>query len=183
MPTRLTRSVCCARAASGHAAAAPPSSVMNSRRVLIRSLRLCVKRNASDTVIPMALAVLRLMASSNFVGCSMGRSCGCLPCKIFCTNLAPCRNDAGPSAPNGINPPISTNTRVVDAAGRPYLIAKSVSGLIAKLPSTTSASACSVFIVEKAPSRSSGPRTITTGCISMPVGRPAMRTSSSIALA
>ena len=29
---RRTRSVCCARAASGHAAAAPPSSVMNSRR-------------------------------------------------------------------------------------------------------------------------------------------------------
>jgi hypothetical protein len=27
---------CCARAASGHAAAAPPSSVMKSRRVLIR---------------------------------------------------------------------------------------------------------------------------------------------------
>ena len=29
---RRTRSGCCARAASGHAAAAPPSSVMNSRR-------------------------------------------------------------------------------------------------------------------------------------------------------
>jgi uncharacterized protein YchJ len=27
---------CCARAASGHATAAPPSSVMNSRRVLIQ---------------------------------------------------------------------------------------------------------------------------------------------------
>ena len=32
-PTRRTRSTCCARAATGHAAAAPPSSVMNSRRV------------------------------------------------------------------------------------------------------------------------------------------------------
>ena len=29
---RRIRSPCCARAASGHAAAAPPSSVMNSRR-------------------------------------------------------------------------------------------------------------------------------------------------------
>ena len=35
---RRIRSDCCARAASGHAAAAPPSSVMNSRR-LIRSPR------------------------------------------------------------------------------------------------------------------------------------------------
>jgi len=35
-PMRRTRSVCCARAASGHATAAP-SSVMNSRRLLIRS--------------------------------------------------------------------------------------------------------------------------------------------------
>jgi hypothetical protein len=31
-PTRRTRSLCCARAASGHATAALPSSVMNSRR-------------------------------------------------------------------------------------------------------------------------------------------------------
>ena len=34
---RRTRSGCCARAASGHAAA-PPSSVMNSRRSIIRHL-------------------------------------------------------------------------------------------------------------------------------------------------
>jgi hypothetical protein len=37
-PIRRTRSPCCARAASGHAAAAPPSSVMNSRRFTVRSL-------------------------------------------------------------------------------------------------------------------------------------------------
>ena|SRR4249920_2792421 len=37
---------------------------------------------------PMALAVLRLMANSNFVGCSIGISFGCLPCSILCTNLA-----------------------------------------------------------------------------------------------
>src|SRR5262249_30920504 len=35
-----TRSPCCARAASGHAAAAPPRTVMNSRRFIIRSPRL-----------------------------------------------------------------------------------------------------------------------------------------------
>src|SRR5262249_43861776 len=33
-PMHLTRSPCCALAASGHAAAAPPTSVMNSRRLM-----------------------------------------------------------------------------------------------------------------------------------------------------
>jgi len=33
-PIRRIRSGCCARAASGHAAAAPPSSVMNERRLM-----------------------------------------------------------------------------------------------------------------------------------------------------
>jgi hypothetical protein len=36
MPMRCIRSACCAPAASGHAAVAPPSSVMNWRRVLIQ---------------------------------------------------------------------------------------------------------------------------------------------------
>ena len=38
-PMRRMRSPCCARAASGHAAAAPPSSVMNSRRCSGRDVR------------------------------------------------------------------------------------------------------------------------------------------------
>jgi hypothetical protein len=33
-PMRRTRSVCCARAASGRATAAPPSNVMNARRFI-----------------------------------------------------------------------------------------------------------------------------------------------------
>ena len=37
--SRRIRSACCARAASGHAAAAPPSSVMNSRRCSGRDVR------------------------------------------------------------------------------------------------------------------------------------------------
>jgi hypothetical protein len=32
---------------------------------------------------PSALAVFRLMTSSNFVGCSMGRSAGLAPLRIF----------------------------------------------------------------------------------------------------
>ena len=39
IPTRRIRAGCCARAASGHAAAAPPSKVMNSRRRMGRSGR------------------------------------------------------------------------------------------------------------------------------------------------
>ena len=38
-PISRTRSACCARATIGHAAAAPPSSVMNSRRFMARPLR------------------------------------------------------------------------------------------------------------------------------------------------
>jgi len=34
----ITGVACCARAASGHAAAAPPSNVMNSRRLMLISL-------------------------------------------------------------------------------------------------------------------------------------------------
>ena len=59
---------CCARAASGHAAAAPPSSVMNSRRShsITSSAR---ASSVGGTSRPSALAVLRLMTSSNLVGC------------------------------------------------------------------------------------------------------------------
>jgi hypothetical protein len=38
-PMRRMRSPCCARAVSGHAAAAPPSSVMNSRRIIRTGMR------------------------------------------------------------------------------------------------------------------------------------------------
>ena len=41
---------------------------------------------ASGTVTPIALAVLRLITSLNFVGCSMGRSAGILPRKRLATS-------------------------------------------------------------------------------------------------
>src|SRR5476649_2414305 len=81
------------------------------------------ERNVGGTVRPSALAVLRLITSSNFVGCSIGMSFGCLPCKILCTNLAPCRKEAGTSAPNDIRPPISANARAVETAGKRCLSA------------------------------------------------------------
>src|SRR5262249_29200058 len=42
-------------------------------------------RTPGGNVIPSALAVLRLTASSNLTGCSTGRSAGLVPCKILCT--------------------------------------------------------------------------------------------------
>ena len=44
-------------------------------------------RSSSDggIVRPSALAVLRLMISANFVGCSIGRSAGLAPCRILTT--------------------------------------------------------------------------------------------------
>jgi hypothetical protein len=109
------------------------------RRLMPHSLfkhEVCALQNVSGIVSPMAFAVLRLIANSNFVGCSMGRSLGFLPCKIFCTNLALCRNAAGPSAPYESRPPISTNARAPEAAGKRYLMAISVTGLMTKLPWT-----------------------------------------------
>ena len=75
---------CCARAASGHAAAAPPSSVMNSRR----SHSITSSARASSIggrSMLSALAVLRLTISSSRVGCSMGRSPGFSPFKMRST--------------------------------------------------------------------------------------------------
>ena len=71
---------CCARAASGHAAA-PPSSVMNSRRShsITSSAR---ASSVGGTSRPSAFAVLRLMTSSNLVDCCTGRSAGFSPLRI-----------------------------------------------------------------------------------------------------
>jgi hypothetical protein len=51
------------------------------------------------TLTPSALAVLRLMASSNLVGCSTGRSLGFAPLRILSTVVAPRRNASGQFAP------------------------------------------------------------------------------------
>src|SRR5258708_682643 len=51
-----------------------------------------VASSDAGTLRPSALAVLRLMASSNLVGCSTGRSLGLAPFRILSTVLAPRRN-------------------------------------------------------------------------------------------
>src|SRR5215471_6761896 len=53
----------------------PPHSMMRSARA----------RNDGGIVRPRALAVLRLIISSNFVGCSTGRSAGLAPFRILST--------------------------------------------------------------------------------------------------
>ena len=75
---------CCARAASGHAAAAPPSSVMNSRR--LHSITSSARASSvGGTSRPSALAVLRLMTSSYLVGACTGRSAGFSPLRMRST--------------------------------------------------------------------------------------------------
>src|SRR5205814_2049243 len=47
--------------------------------------------NDCGTVRPSALAVLRLITNSNFVGCSTGISDGFAPFRIFATKMPACR--------------------------------------------------------------------------------------------
>src|SRR5262249_51331208 len=61
-PTRQTFAPCCARAASGHAAALP-SSVMNSRRFIIRSPRRRGRAAFAEFPIPRTFAALRFSMS------------------------------------------------------------------------------------------------------------------------
>jgi hypothetical protein len=57
------------------------------------------RRNDSGTVKPSALAVVRLITRSNFVGCSTGRSAGLAPRRILSTYSAARRNRSGKFGP------------------------------------------------------------------------------------
>src|SRR6516162_6678316 len=56
-------------------------------------------RIVGGTVIPIALAVLRLIRSSNFVGCSTGRSAGFAPLRILSMNAPARRYKLGTCGP------------------------------------------------------------------------------------
>src|SRR5215204_2873807 len=56
-------------------------------------------RSVGGMVRPRALAVLRLMTSSNLVGCSIGRSAGLAPLRILSTCVAACRYMSDRPAP------------------------------------------------------------------------------------
>src|SRR4029077_691437 len=69
----------------------------------------------SGTSMPSALAVLRLITSSNFVGCSTGISAGFTPFKILSTNSAARRYCCRRSVPYDRSPPSTTKSRLVIA--------------------------------------------------------------------
>ena len=71
-----------ARAFSSFVPKADPCTAPNQFYSISWSAR---RRKDSEIVSPSALAVLRLMISSNFVGCWMGRSEGLAPFKILST--------------------------------------------------------------------------------------------------
>src|SRR5262249_33034643 len=90
-----------ARAANGRAAAAPPTKC-DELAPHHSTTASAVAISATGTFSPSALAVLRLMASSNLVGCSTGRSLGLAPFRILSTVVAPRRNASGQFAPSNI---------------------------------------------------------------------------------
>jgi hypothetical protein len=67
---------CCALAASGHAAAAPPSSPMNWRRLPARA------SSVGGISSPSIRAVPALMTNSNLLACTTGRSAGLAPLRM-----------------------------------------------------------------------------------------------------
>src|SRR5262249_22681814 len=80
----------------------------------------------SGTVRPSALAVLRLIVSSSFVGCSTGSSSGLAPCKIRCTYHAPRLNKSGTIAPYAMKPPARASSLVWYIAGSRCFAMKSM---------------------------------------------------------
>src|SRR5262245_53953639 len=68
--------------------AAEQSDELASRHSITSSAR---NRRVGEIVMPSALAVFRLTASSNFDGCSIGRSAGFAPRRTLSTKLTTCR--------------------------------------------------------------------------------------------
>src|SRR5262249_12370027 len=67
--------------------------------------------NVGGMVTPSALAVLRFIKSSNFVGCSMGRSAGFAPFGMASTYVAPRRFRSVRWGPWAISAPASASAR------------------------------------------------------------------------
>src|SRR5215467_12888102 len=78
-------------------------------------------------VTPSALAVLRLIISSNLVGCSIGRSPGLAPLRILSTYRPARRYRSGKSVPYDMSPPTSTYSLWLKIAGSRLRAASSAS--------------------------------------------------------
>ena len=70
-----------------------------TRQTSTRSPRRRALSSVARNVMPSAFAVLRLITSSNLVGCSTGKSAGLAPFNILSTNVAALRNNTEISAP------------------------------------------------------------------------------------
>src|SRR5260370_38842551 len=66
---------------------------------------------------PRALAVWRLMTSSNLVACSTGRSAGLAPLRILSMRYPARRYISTRLGPQDMRPPLSTNSRTPYIAG------------------------------------------------------------------
>lgn len=87
-----------------------PSAFFNSHRARIVELAAWSARSSSGCgiVSPSALAALRLIISSNFVGCSIGSSPGFAPLRILSTYVAARRAKSRRFGPYAMKPPAST---------------------------------------------------------------------------
>src|SRR5262249_55612244 len=74
---------------------------------------LAMASSVTGTSRPSAFAALRLMTSSNLVGCSTGISAGLSPFRILSTSSAARRYSCRRSAPYDSSPPASTNSRLL----------------------------------------------------------------------
>ena len=93
-------------------------------------------------------AVLRLTTRSNFVGCSIGRSPGLAPFRIFSTWVAARRYESTRSGPKDKRPPALGSSLKSVTVGSRYFSARSAT-ILGRLvtrgsPGTNSAWACSL---------------------------------------
>src|SRR5712691_554009 len=83
------------------------------------------KRSVGGIGRPRALAVFRLITSSNLVGCSTGRSAGFVPFRILSTYTASCFAVSRRFGPYDMSPPASTYSRHPNTLGRRCFAANS----------------------------------------------------------
>src|SRR6266851_135619 len=95
---------------------------MGTRYSITRSAR---RRTDGGIVRPSVFAVLRLITSSNLVGCSTGKSAGLAPLRILSTYVAARRNKSGKLGPYDMSPPRSTYSLDAYIAGSRLFAARS----------------------------------------------------------
>jgi hypothetical protein len=108
-----------------HVSKVPNSGLMHCSNEALFDHLSARASSAGGMVMPSALAVWRLMTSSNYVGCSTGRSAGLTPLSILSTHAATRRNWTEILAPYDISTPTSVMSATHVIVGRPRLNASS----------------------------------------------------------